>query len=161
MSTLLRLTRVAVPLVVVTVHAGCARSAPATTPAPVPSPATSPASSAPGTAVTSQDVERNPSVPIEQLLAGRIAGVTVARGQDGGLVVRIRGATSFNGSEDPLYIVDGMPVTPGTGGSLTGINPYDIESISVLKDAASTTMYGVRGANGVVVIKTKKAGKKP
>lgn len=107
--------------------------------------------------VTSEDVQRNPNVPVEQILSGRVAGVTVSRGQDGGLVVRIRGATSFSASEDPLYVVDGQPIAAGPGGSLSGISPYDIESISVLKDAASLTMYGSRGANGVIVIKTKKA----
>jgi TonB-dependent SusC/RagA subfamily outer membrane receptor len=104
----------------------------------------------------------NPNAPIEQILSGRIAGVTVSRGGDGGIVVRIRGAASF-GTEDPLYVVDGQPIAAGPGGSLSGISPYDIESISVLKDAASLTMYGSRGANGVILIKTKKsnAGKKP
>jgi TonB-dependent SusC/RagA subfamily outer membrane receptor len=55
-----------------------------------------------------------------------------------------------------LYVIDGVPITPGPGGSLSGINPSDIASIEVLKDAVSTTMYGSRGANGVILIKTKK-----
>jgi len=110
--------------------------------------------------VTADDVQRNPTTPIEQILSGKVAGVTVTRAPDGGLVMRIRGSASMTGPEEPLYVVDGTPITAGPGGSLTGINPYDIESISVLKDAASLTMYGSRGANGVIVIKTKKAGKK-
>ena len=97
------------------------------------------------------------STPIEQILSGKVAGVTVTRAADGGLVMRIRGAASLTGPEEPLYVVDGTPITPGPGGSLTGVNPYDIESISVLKDAASLTMYGSRGANGVILIKTKNA----
>jgi TonB-dependent SusC/RagA subfamily outer membrane receptor len=127
--------------------------------APEPTPATTPTGDATST-VSSKEVTQNPNAPIEQVLQGRIAGVTVGRAQDGGLVVRIRGATSFSGSEDPLYVVDGVPITPGPGGSLSGVSPYDIESISVLKDAASLTMYGSRGANGVILIKTKKAAKK-
>ncbi len=106
--------------------------------------------------VTAADIDQNPNIPIEQLLRGRIAGVTVARGDDGGLLVRVRGATSFAGSDAPLYVVDGVPLQPSPSGSLQGINPYDIESIKVLKDAASLTMYGSRAANGVVVIKMKR-----
>ena len=74
----------------------------------------------------------------------------------GGIAVRIRGASSFNGSNEPLYVLDGFPMTPGPGGALTGINPYDIASIDVLKDAASTAIYGSRGANGVILIETKR-----
>jgi TonB-dependent SusC/RagA subfamily outer membrane receptor len=111
--------------------------------------------------VTADDVQRNPNQPIEQILAGRVAGVDVTRTPDGGIAVHIRGATSFSSSTLPLYVLDGQPIEPGPNGSLTGINPYDIESITVLKDAASMTMYGSRGANGVIVIKTKKPPKPP
>lgn len=107
-------------------------------------------------AVTAEDIERNPSGPIEELLASRFPGVVVTRAPDGGIAIRIRGATSIRGSNEPLYVIDGMPIRPGPGGALFGINPYDIESIEVLKDPASTTMYGVRGANGVIVITTKR-----
>lgn len=85
----------------------------------------------------------------------RFPGVSITRAPDGSLAVRIRGTTSLYGSNEPLYVIDGVPVRPGPGGSLSGINPYDIESIEVLKDATATAMYGVRGANGVIVIKTK------
>lgn len=112
------------------------------------------------TTVTSADIDRNPSTPIEEVLRGRIAGVTVTRAEDGGLMVRVRGATSFNSSDAPLYVVDGVPLQPSPSGSLQGINPYDIESIKVLKDAASLTLYGSRGATGVVVIKTKRPGRR-
>lgn len=97
-----------------------------------------------------------PGDPIEKVLAGRIAGVTVTRAPDGGLAIRIRGATSFHGNSAPLYIIDGVPIEPGPSGSLSGLSANDIESIRVLKDAASLTMYGSRGANGVIIIKTKK-----
>jgi TonB-dependent SusC/RagA subfamily outer membrane receptor len=93
--------------------------------------------------------------PIEKILADRVAGVRLGRASDGSLTVQIRGG-SMNADNQPLYVIDGVPITPGPGGSLSGINPYDIQSIEVLKDAASTTMYGSRGANGVIVIKMKK-----
>ena len=108
--------------------------------------------------LTSEDIERQGATdePLEKLLQGRIAGVTVSRASDGGVAVRIRGAASIYGNSEPLYVLDGMPIQPGPTGSLTGINPSDIESIKVLKDAAETAMYGVRGANGVIVITTKR-----
>jgi len=87
---------------------------------------------------------------------GRFPGVDVRRTADGGIAVRIRGATSIRGSNEPLYVVDGIPIQPGPNGSLTGINPHDIATIQVLKDPAETAMYGMRGANGVIVITTKR-----
>ena len=108
--------------------------------------------------VTSEDIQRNPGQPIERALEGRFPGVDVRRTPDGGIAVRIRGATSFGGGTEPLYVVDGIAIQPGPGGALTGINPNDIESIRVLKDAADTAMYGMRGANGVILIKTKRPG---
>jgi TonB-dependent SusC/RagA subfamily outer membrane receptor len=116
-----------------------------------------PPQGAPGTRmVTSDDIQRSPGEPIEALLMRRFPGVSVTRTSDGGIAVRIRGATSLYGSNEPLYVVDGIPIPPGPNGSLTGLNPYDIESIELLKDAVSTAMYGGRGANGVIVIKTKR-----
>jgi TonB-dependent SusC/RagA subfamily outer membrane receptor len=92
----------------------------------------------------------------EELLAGRFPGVQVSRGPDG-LIIRIRGASGLAG--DPLFVVDGMPIDPGPGGALTGINPADIEKIEVLKDIGSTAQYGSRGANGVVLIRTRRGPK--
>jgi TonB-dependent SusC/RagA subfamily outer membrane receptor len=105
-------------------------------------------------ATDSQWVGQN-VVRVEELLVGRFPGVEVWR-VPGGLSVRIRGATTVMGSNEPLYVVDGMTIDPGPGGALVGLNPSDIASIEVLKDAGSTAMYGVRGANGVIVIKTKR-----
>jgi TonB-dependent starch-binding outer membrane protein SusC len=105
--------------------------------------------------VTSEDIQRAPGQSIEEILKGRVAGVTVTQSQ-GGISVRIRGVTSIYGSNEPLYVLDGVPISAGPGGSLTGIDPYDIESIEVLKDPADTALYGMRGANGVIVIKTKR-----
>lgn len=105
--------------------------------------------------VTAEDIERTPGRPVEEVLQGRFPGVEVFR-TAGGIAVRIRGRTSILNSTEPLYVIDGIPIQAGPGGSLTGINPLDIESIEVLKDAASTAMYGIRGANGVIIIKTKR-----
>ena len=106
--------------------------------------------------VTAEDIERAPGKPIEELLMSRFPGVQVTRAPGGGIAIRIRGATSIHGSNEPLYVIDGVPIRPGPGGSLFGINPYDIESIEVLKDPADTLMWGMRGANGVIVITTKR-----
>lgn len=116
-----------------------------------------PASQTSRSTVTSEDIERNAGRPIEEVLQGRFPGVEVFR-TAGGIAVRIRGGTSILNSNEPLYVIDGIPIQAGPGGSLTGINPLDIASIEVLKDAASTAMYGIRGANGVIVIKTKPPG---
>lgn len=97
---------------------------------------------------------RETAVSLEQMLAGRIAGVSVTRAPGGGISVLIRGPTSFYLSNEPLYVVDGVPVQPGPNGSLSWLNPEDIASIAVLKDA-DAAIYGVRGGNGVILIKTK------
>lgn len=112
--------------------------------------------STPRADVTSEDIQRAPGQSVEEILKGRVAGVTVMR-TEGGIAVRIRGATSIYGNNEPLYVLDGIAIQPGPGGSLQGIDPYDIESIEVLKDPADTALYGMRGANGVIVIKTKRA----
>ncbi len=110
-----------------------------------------------GTVVTAEDIQRTPAAPFDQILAAKFPGVWVTRAADGGIRVRIRGITSIEGSNEPLYVIDGIPIQTGPSGSLVGIVPADIASIEVLKDAISTTMYGLRGANGVVLIKTKQA----
>lgn len=111
-----------------------------------------------GATVTAEDIRQSPGDPIEKQLMNRSPGVWVGRAEDGSLAVRIRGgSSSVYGNNEPLYILDGVPYQPGPGGSLSGLNPYDIESIRVLKDAADITMYGARGANGVIVIRTKRA----
>lgn len=109
-----------------------------------------------GPAVTSEDIARDPSQPIERVLMSRFPGVWITQTGDGGIAVRIRGVTTINASSAPLYVVDGVPIQAGPGGSLTGINPYDIETIKVLKDPVDTAMYGFRGGNGVIVITTKR-----
>ena len=106
------------------------------------------------------EAQQAPNEPIEKYLAARSAGVTIGRASDGSLTVRIRGgSSSLYGNNAPLYIVNGVPFSPSADGGLSGINPYDIESIRVLKNPADIAIYGVRGANGVIVIKTKRSGR--
>ncbi len=99
-----------------------------------------------------------------QLIQSKVAGVQVVDNNEpgGGLTIRIRGATSVNASSDPLYVIDGMPVGSGAGGGLSAgrdplnaLNPDEIESISVLRDASAAAIYGANAANGVVLITTK------
>ncbi|MCR5890900.1 TonB-dependent receptor [Hymenobacter sp. J193] len=108
------------------------------------------------------DLNKTPASSVDQLLQGKIAGVQVVvpSGEPGaGATVRIRGASSINGSNSPLLVVDGYPW--GEAGNLKQINPDDIESIEVLKDASAAAIYGSRGANGVILVTTRKgkAGK--
>lgn len=106
--------------------------------------------------VTAEAIEGHPNEPIEKVLQGRVSGLSVTRAEDGSLAVNIRGAHSFTGTDAPLYLIDGMPFEPGAGGVLSGVDPYSIESIRVLKgpDAA---IYGIRALNGVIAITMKKA----
>jgi TonB-dependent SusC/RagA subfamily outer membrane receptor len=116
----------------------------------------------PSSTLTAEEIQRAPGQSIEQLLTGRFPGVEVMRTANGGISVRIRGTTSFLSNNEPLYVLDGIPMEPGSSGSLTWINPYDIASIEVLKNPSETALYGMRGANGVIVIKTKRPiGKAP
>lgn len=105
--------------------------------------------------VNGDDLHGRPAVNVEELLEGRVAGVQVIRRPGGGISVLIRGQGSINGNTEPLYVVDGMPVQD-TGRGLDWLNPGDILRIEILKDASTTSMYGVRGANGVVLITTRR-----
>jgi TonB-dependent SusC/RagA subfamily outer membrane receptor len=136
--------------------AGCGRARP--DPAPEPEPGVSPERSANGAsqAVSEDELKNSRVARAEELLEGRFAGVQVFRRPDGGIAVRIRGTTSVYGDAEPLFVVDGMPVNAGPGGALNGINPNDIVRIEVLKDIGSTSAYGMRGANGVVLITTRR-----
>ena len=100
-------------------------------------------------------IEKRQVSNITNALAGAVAGVQIqsTNGQPGEAAkVRIRGVGSINAGTDPLYVVDGMPFD----GDLSSLNTQDIESMTVLKDAASTALYGARGANGIIMITTKK-----
>ncbi len=135
--------------------------------------------------IDAEAIENIPQVSVDQLMQGRAAGVMVTKnsGQPGSAVsVKIRGVNTITGSGEPLYIIDGVPISgdsqnistsgrsvadggigAGSGATdvspLSSINPNDIESIDILKDASATAIYGSRGSNGVVIITTKK-GKK-
>ena len=105
--------------------------------------------------VTVEDMQKAPVGSFGEALAGRVAGVQVSSqdGQPGeGVDIVIRGASSISQSNSPLYVIDGFPVEDPDNGTL---NPSEIESIDVLKDASATAIYGARGANGVIVISTK------
>ncbi|MBC6368311.1 TonB-dependent receptor [Algoriphagus sp. AK58] len=105
--------------------------------------------------VSGSQLRDMPVSTVAQKLQGRLAGVQINQttGQPGrGMTVRIRGQLSVSGGSEPLYVVDGFPIS----GNINQINPDEIEDISVLKDAASTSLYGSRAANGVVLITTKK-----
>lgn len=122
----------------------------------------------------SDDITRTGALTLESALQGRVSGVKVVSsdGEPGaGLSVQIRGSSSINGSSEPLYVIDGVPIRkedfagdqdgegnlldPGSFDPLAGINPNDIQSMEVLKDASATAIYGSRGSNGVVIITTK------
>ena len=107
--------------------------------------------------VNTDDLKQIPSSNINSQLQGRVSGVTVSGdGRPGSVAkVRIRGFASFTGANDPLYIVDGVPTT-----DVSTLNPNDVESISVLKDAGAASIYGSRAANGVILISTKKGQNK-
>lgn len=106
--------------------------------------------------LTSKDLENRPTPRVDQMLQGRMAGVDVksVNGAPGsGTTIRIRGARSITANNEPLYVVDGL-IDPAN--NMNSLNPEDIESIDVLKDASAAAIYGSRGANGVVLITTKK-----
>ncbi|WP_018108125.1 SusC/RagA family TonB-linked outer membrane protein [Bacteroides propionicifaciens] len=104
--------------------------------------------------VSTKDIDKRPLISAGQAIQGKAAGVSVSQpnGAPGGeMVIRVRGTTSFNGSNDPLYVVDGVPVD-----NLNFLSPNDIADIQILKDASSAAIYGSRAANGVVLVTTKK-----
>ena len=101
---------------------------------------------------------QTPTSDVAQALAGRVAGVQImqSEGEPGASVsIRVRGGISITQSNEPLYIIDGFPSEDG----MNSLDPGEIETIDILKDASSTAIYGARGANGVVVITTKKGAK--
>ncbi|WP_257668402.1 SusC/RagA family TonB-linked outer membrane protein [Parapedobacter tibetensis] len=123
--------------------------------------------------IRAEDFTKGTNATFDQLIAGKAAGVQFVQNSGepgGGVAVRIRGASSVNAGTSPLYVIDGLPIdnSPVAGGGganfdappsprnpLAGINPEDIESIEILKDASATAIYGSRGANGVIMVTTK------
>lgn len=115
------------------------------------------------TAIKAEEINRGAITSPDQMLQGKVPGllVTPASGDPtGGATIRIRGAASLYASNDPLIVIDGVPVTAeggaGMANPLASVNPNDIESYTVLKDASATAIYGSRASNGVIIIQTKK-----
>jgi TonB-dependent starch-binding outer membrane protein SusC len=114
--------------------------------------------------VSAKDFNKGAITSPQELIAGKVAGVSVTTAggaPDDGVVIRIRGESSLSASNDPLIVVDGIPLGGGISGNrnaLNFINPNDIESMTVLKDASATAIYGSRASAGVILITTKKGG---
>lgn len=115
--------------------------------------------------ITSADFNRGPLVSADQLIQGKVSGLQIINGGGApgeGAQIRIRSGSSLSAGNDPLYVVDGVPLDNGGGGvqggrnPLSAINQNDIESVTVLKDASATAIYGSRASNGVIIITTKK-----
>ena len=121
------------------------------------------------TAIKSEELNRGAMVNTQEMLKGKVPGLHVIPGDGGpgaGSTIRIRGAASLKASNDPLIVIDGVPVAHGAGKGMANpldlINPNDIESFTVLKDASSAAIYGSRASNGVILITTKKGkGNRP
>lgn len=114
-------------------------------------------------AVKAEDINRGAVVNTQDMLKGKVAGLLVTPGDGGpgsGSRIRIRGSASLNASNDPLIVIDGVPIAQGAGGAMSNpldlLNPNDIESFTILKDASSAAIYGSRASNGVILITTKK-----
>ena len=121
-------------------------------------PARRPPGSSDGALITREHIASRPGVPIEKIIQDKVPGIIVRRTSAGGLALQMRGSSAYKGADDalPLYVVNDLPVGAGPDGSLPGIDPYDIESIKVLK-GAEAAIYGLQGAAGVIVIKTRSA----
>jgi TonB-dependent starch-binding outer membrane protein SusC len=118
------------------------------------------------TSISAKDFQKGAISSSEQLLQGKVAGLQITTGggsAGGGSTIRIRGGSSISAGNDPLIVIDGVPVDnnnlPGSANLLNTINPNDIESMSVLKDASATSLYGSRASNGVIIITTKKGSR--
>ena len=113
-------------------------------------------------AIKAEDLNRGAVTNTQDMLKGKVAGVLVTPGDGGpgsGSRIRIRGSASLNAANDPLIVIDGVPIAQGAGGAMSNpldlLNPNDIESFSVLKDASAAAIYGSRASNGVIIITTK------
>lgn len=116
------------------------------------------------TTISEQEIKRSVNTTLEQALQGRAAGVEVTQNSGtpgGGVTVNIRGINSINGNNQPLYVIDGIQIDGSASNVLATINPSDIISLDVLKDASATAIYGSRASNGVIIINTRRgeAGK--
>ena len=114
------------------------------------------------TTLSGDDMKQVGAQRIEEYLNGRVPGLQVLRNESGQYSIRIRGTTSLGQSdEEPLVVIDGMPVPQGgNSDALRGIDPREVARVQVLKDASQTAMYGSRGANGVLLIRTRSAARR-
>lgn len=102
-------------------------------------------------------IPRNGAARVEEVLQGRVAGLQVARLPNGELSLRIRGTTSVLGSNEPLLVLDDQIIAPSqVSSALAMLSPHDVLRVEVLKDAGSTAFYGSRGANGVIIVTTRR-----
>ncbi|HEV8509147.1 MAG TPA: TonB-dependent receptor plug domain-containing protein [Gemmatimonadales bacterium] len=107
--------------------------------------------------LTAEDIQRSPGMSLEQLLLAHVPGLELVRASDGRTILHLRrGTTSMMGEQEPLVVVNGIALGPNASGNLSAINREDIESITVLRDAAATAAWGSRGTNGVIIIRTKR-----
>lgn len=108
-----------------------------------------------GILITADDIQRSPGMSIEQLVITHVPGATLTRARDGHAVIRLRGDNTILGDPEPLVVVNDVPLDPMVSGNLSAIDTHDIATIEVLRDATATALYGLRGANGVILIRTK------
>ena len=109
----------------------------------------------PDTVLTADDIRRSPGQSLEQLLLARVPGLTIERAADGHSKLVLRGKNTILGDDEVLFVVNGVPLGPALSGNLAAVDIHDIETVQVLRDAVATAAYGVRGANGVIIIRTK------
>jgi TonB-dependent SusC/RagA subfamily outer membrane receptor len=111
----------------------------------------------PDSGLTAEELSKQTYSRVEEMIQARVPGVQVSRQANGEYSIRIRGTTSISGNNEPLIVIDGMPVAEGgNNAALAAMNPADVARIDVLRDAQSTSFYGMRGANGVIIIATKR-----
>ena len=134
--------RMALPAALIVGALGCSHNQKSTT------------SLSPRTAdITAEDIARSPGMSIELMIASHVPGLMLSRSRDGRMVLTMRGQSMLGEPQEPLFVVNGVPL--GNAANFSAVNRNDIESIVVLRDAASAATYGLRGSGGVILVKTK------
>ncbi len=141
---MIKVTRTFLPLLLVLTGCSYRKAAPRTAD-----------SRPPDTVLTADDIRRSPGQSLEQLLLARVPGLTIERAADGHSKLVLRGKNTILGDDEVLFVVNGVPLGPAVSGNLAAVEIHDIETVQVLRDAVATAAYGVRGANGVIIIRTK------
>src|SRR5712664_607970 len=142
--SMIKVTRTFLPLLLVLTACSHRKAAPPTAD-----------SRPPDTVLTADDIRRSPGQSLEQLLLARVPGLTIERAADGHSKLVLRGKNTILGDDEALFVVNGVPLGPALSGNLAAVDIHDIETVQVLRDAVATAAYGVRGANGVIIIRTK------